>query len=148
MSVSYDIFTNAFLDKVTEFDFPVTEYERNSMIDRYMKRSVSRFRKICKYDLSTTGDDLVREFNIVISEEDLEEIADIISEGMVFQWLSPYVNKQENLENVLNTRDFTAYSPSELLFRVRERHERAQLNFRHRMREYSFNHGDISSLHI
>ena len=103
MSVPYDVFSIAFLDKVEEFSFPISDYERNSMIDRYMKRSISRFRKICKHDFSTTGDDFVREFNVEISEDDLEEIADIVSEGMVFQWLSPYVNKQENLENVLNT---------------------------------------------
>ena len=148
MSVSYDVFTLVFLDKITEFDFPLDDHERDGMIDRYMKRAISGFRKICKHNFSTTGDDSTREFDVSIADEDLMEIVDIVSEGMIVQWLNPYVYKQENLQNVLNTRDFTSYSPSELLFRVRETHVQAQRNFINRMREYSYAHGDIKSLHL
>lgn len=60
MSVSYDVFTGAFLSKVSEFDFVnMRVFERNSLIDGYMKRAIAAFRKICKYDLSTTGDDVL-----------------------------------------------------------------------------------------
>ena len=141
MSVSYDVFTGAFLSKVSEFDFVnMRVFERNSLIDGY--------RKICKYDLSTTGDDVIREFDIDIADGDLDELADIISEGMLVQWMKPFTYRQESLESVLNTRDFTTYSPAELLMRIGNAYKAAQKDFTNMMREYSYNHGDLTDLHI
>ena len=148
MSVSYDVFTGAFLAKVQEYDFPLVDYERDSMIDGFMKRAISSFRRICKYDLASTVDDDSREFTVDIPDDDLEEIADIISEGMLVQWMKPYLFKQENMENLLNTRDFSSYSPGELLAKIGAAHKEANRVFTNMMREYSFNHGDLSDLHI
>ena len=106
------------------------------------------FRKNCKYDLFTTGDDENRLFTVDIPEDDLAELAEIISEGMVVQWLKPYLYKQEILENVLNTRDFTTYSPAELLLRVGNAYAKAQKDYTNMIREYSYNHGDLTELHI
>ena len=112
------------------------------------KRALSAFRKNCKYDLFTTGDDNTRTFSVDIPEADLTEISDIVSEGMVSQWLKPYVNKQENLENVLNTKDFSTYSPAELLLRVGNAYAKVQKDYTNMIREYSYNHGDLSDLHL
>lgn len=148
MSVSYDVFSGAFLAKVTEYDFPIRDYDRNQMIDGYMKRAIAEFKNICEYDLSTTGDDKIREFDVDVSDGDLDELADIISEGMLVQWMKPYIYKQENLENVLNTRDFSTYSPAELLLRIRDAYNGARRHFTVMMREYSYNHGDLTDLHL
>ena len=126
MSVSYDVFTGAFLSKVSEFDFVnMRVFERNSLIDGYM-----------------------REFDIDIADGDLDELADIISEGMLVQWMKPFTYRQESLESVLNTRDFTTYSPAELLMRIGNAYKAAQKDFTNMMREYSYNHGDLTDLHI
>lgn len=149
MSIPYDRFTEAFLSKVTEYDFVnMRDFERNSIVDGYMKRAIVGFKHICKYDLSTTGDDIIREFHIDIAEEDLEELVDIISEGMLVQWMKPYVHKQDILETVLNTRDFTTYSPAELLMRIRNAYDSARKDYTNMMREYSYNHGDLTDLHL
>lgn len=119
MSISYDYFVDAFLNKIAEFDLAgLSEDYRSEIVDGYMKRAISNFRKNCKYDLISTQDDDLRQINVDVSEDDMDELAEIISEGMVVQWLKPYVYKQENLESVMNTRDFTMYSPAELLLRV------------------------------
>lgn len=149
MSVSYDKFTDAFLSKITEYDFiNMRDYERTTLIDGYMKRAIASFKKLCKYDFSTTGDDAVREFNVDIADEDLDELVDIISEGMLVQWMKPYTYKQESLEAVLNTRDFTTYSPAELLLRIRNAYDSARKDYTNMMREYSYNHGDLTDLHL
>ena len=149
MSVMYDKFTEAFLSKVSEYEFVnLRDFERNSLIDGYMKRAIASFKKICKYDLSTTGDDIIREFDVDIADGDLDELTDIISEGMLVQWMKPYTYKQENLENVLNTKDFTTYSPSELIMRIGNAYATTQKNFTNMMREYSYNHGDLTDLHL
>lgn len=149
MSVPYDVFIGAFLQKVTEHDFAKMDaYDRDKIVDGYMKRAIASFRKICKYDLSTTADDITREFYVDIPAEDLDEIADIISEGMLVQWMKPYTYKQEGLESLLNTKDFTGYSPAELLMRIGEAHKTAMKNFTDMKREYSYNHGDLTDLHL
>ncbi|MBQ0014776.1 MAG: hypothetical protein KBS82_05590 [Oscillospiraceae bacterium] len=149
MGVPYDIFTGAFLSKITEYEFIELEEEnRTSIVDDYMKRALAAFRKNCKYDFFTTGDDETRSFDVEVDPSDLDELIDIISEGMLVQWLKPYVYRQEQLENVLNTRDFTAYSPAELLHRVGAAYKKAQDDYKNMIREYSYNHGDLTDLHL
>lgn len=150
MVISYDIFTGAFLSKITEFDL-LTIGEQNQLIivDTYMKRAISTFQHICKCDFITTANDEERQFDTTLTDDDdLTEIVDIVSEGMVVNWLKPYVNRQENLELVMNTRDYTTYSSAELLYRIGEAYKRTNSEFTNMMREYSYNHGDLTALHI
>lgn len=149
MSVPYDKFTEAFLAKITEYDFVnMKDFERNNLIDGYMKRAIAAFRHINPYDLSSTADDNIREFNVDIPAEEIDELVDIISEGMLAQWMKPYTYKQENLEMALNTRDFTTYSPAELLSRISSAYAKVQKDFVSMMREYSYNHGDLTDLYL
>ena len=149
MSVSYDVFTGAFLSKISDFDFAsLYDFQRNSVVDGYMKLAIADFRSVCKYDLSTTGDDIVREFLVDIETGDLDELVDIISEGMVVYWMKPFTYRQESLQGVLNTRDFTTYSPAELLMRIGEAYKKAQRDFIGKIREYSYRHGDLTALHL
>jgi len=149
MSLSYDVFTGAFLSKINEYDFLEMQLsDRQDIVDGYMKRAVSAFKKNCMYDLTSSADDTNRVFNVNISANDVDELVDIISEGMLVQWMKPFVYRQENLENVLNTRDFTAYSPAELLLRISNAYSAAQKDYTQMIREYSYNHGDLTELHI
>lgn len=149
MSVSYDLFIAPFLAKITEYDFiQLDEEDRTANVDGYLKRALSAFRKNCKYDLFTTADDETRSFDVEIDSEDMDELTDIISEGMVVQWLKPYVYKQELLENAISTSDFKVYSPAELLRRVGSAHAQALKDYKQMVREYSYNHGALTELHI
>lgn len=104
MGMPYDMFIGAFLSKITEFEFINLESETlDELTTMYLKRAVSEFRKNCKYDLFSTQDDTNRQFNVDVNDNDVDELVNIISEGMLVQWMKPYVYRQENLENVLNT---------------------------------------------
>lgn len=149
MSVPYDYFTDAFLSKVSEYEFiTLDEKDRQDIVDGYMKRALTAFRKNCAYDFFTTANDDDREFSVDVSDDDLDEILDIVSEGMLVQWMKPYVYRQELLENVLNTRDFVTYSPAELLLRVGNAYRRVQKDYTQMIREYSYNHRDLTQLHL
>ena len=89
-----------------------------------------------------------RVFTADIPADELDEIADIVSEGMLVQWMKPYVYRQENLENVLNTKDFTTYSPAELLLRISNAYAKVQKDYTNMIREYSYSHGDLTDLHL
>ena len=147
MTISYDVIEDAFLSKITEFELlKIPEEGRTVLLDGYLKRAASGFRKNCKYDL-TAVDDVTREFTPDFLEEDADELVEILSEGMIVQWLKPYIYKQELLENSLNTRDFTTYSPAELSKQVRTTYEKAQRDYIQMVREYSYNHGALTELH-
>lgn len=149
MSVPYDVFIDAFLSKITEFEFiELPEESRTAIIDGYMKRAMSDFRRNCKYDFMSCADDGAREYAVDIPDNDIDEIVEIVSEGMLVQWMKPYIYRQEILENTLSTRDFTTYSPAELLNRVRQSYDLAQKDYIKKIREYSYNHGDLSDLHL
>lgn len=149
MSIPYDLFTDAFLSKITEYKFlKLDDENRTAIVDGYMKRAISSFKKVCVYDLAATGDDVSREYKVDIPQEDIDEIADIVSEGMLVQWLKPYTYQQELLENVLNTKDYTTYSPAELLLRVGNAYKQVQKDYTQMIREYSYNHGDLTTLHL
>lgn len=149
MSVPYDVFVGAFLDKITEYELGfLASDDRDEIVNGYMKRSIAGFKKNCKYNLVSSRIDELREFNVDIPQDDLDEIVDIVSEGMVVQWLKPYVYKQELLENAINTRDFSTYSPAELLMRIGNAYEKAQRDYTQMIREYSYNNGDLSDLHL
>lgn len=149
MSVPFDLFTEVFLEKIKEYDFLKFDIDdRTSSVDGYMKRAISAFRKNCKYDFSSTADNTAREFTIDVKQSDIDELVDIITEGMVMHWMKPYVYNQDLLENALNTKDFTTYSPAELLMRVGNAYKKVQKDYTQMIREYSFNHGDLTDLHL
>ena len=149
MSISYDMFTGAFLSKITEYEFlSIPDENRTAIIDGYMKRAITSFNKTCVYDLIGSEADEQRIFNLDIPTENIDEILEIVSEGMIVHCLKPYLYKQELLESVLNTRDFTTYSPSEMLARVGSAYQNAQRDYTQMIREYSFNHNDLTELHL
>lgn len=149
MSIPYDIFIGAFLEKITEYELGfMSESDRDTIVNGYMKRAISGFKRNCKYDLVTTRSDDSQEFNVDIPENDIDDIVDIVSEGMIVQWLKPYVYRQELLENTINTRDFTTYSPAELLMRVGNAYAKAQKDYTQMVRDYSYRIGDLTDLHL
>ena len=149
MSIPYDAFTGAFLYKISEFELlKLDDNTRTEVVDGYRKRAVSAFKKNCLVDLFTTADDEARVYNVDVSDDDADELVEIISEGMLVQWLKPFVYQQDLLQNVLNTRDYSLYSPAELLMRVGNAYQKAQKDYTQMIREYSYNHGDLSELHL
>lgn len=148
MTIWYDDLHTAFLEKVVDYGFlDLCDNGRVEAVDGYMKRAAAAFKKNCKYDL-TLCDDNARSFSADFKEEDVDELIDIISDGMVLQWLKPYLYQQENLQNVLNTADYSMYSPAELLLRIGNTYDRLKREYIQEIREYSYNHGDLTGLHL
>ena len=141
----YKAFIDTFLDKIS--DYKLLNYE-DYLVDElavgYMKRVCTKFDKICQADLSQQDDN---EYAFLSDEID-DEIIDIVTDGMVVEWLRQYVNNSDNLENILNTKDFTMYSSKNLLAEIKSLYQDEQKAFTNSMRECSYNHGDLSNLHL
>ena len=147
--ISFDVFNEMCIGKITDYKIPfLPEQVKNDVLDGYMKVAMSRFNKVCEYDLVGSLDFTTRHLTIDIPEDDLLEIADIISEGMVVQWCQPFVYNREILQLVLNSSDFTTYSPNELIKQVNNVYATAKNNFKSMKNKYSFDHGDLTDLHM
>ncbi len=149
MTISYDTFTKDFLQKITEYVFlRITEETRQEIIDGYMKHAIQQFSVVNRSVIVDINDEERTIEIVAITSVDVDEFVDIITEGMVVQWMKPYMYKQENLENMLNSTDFSSYSPAELLYRIKSAYEMCRLDFTHRVRQYSYDHGDLTDLHL
>ena len=141
----YKAFIDTFLDKISDYKLlNYDDYLVDELAVGYMKRVCTKFDKICQADLSQQDDN---EYAFLSDEID-DEIIDIVTDGMVVEWLRQYVNNSDNLENILNTKDFTMYSSKNLLAEIKSLYQDEQKAFTNSMREYSYNHGDLSNLYL
>ncbi len=131
MSVSYDVFVGAFLNKITEYEFIKMEYEdKQRVVDMYFHNACAEFQHICKYDL-TAYNDTSRVLDIDLEPGDKDEIVNIISQGMV----------------VLANAGFYGIACLCGTYRITNAYEKAQKKYTQMMRDYSYFHGDLTVLH-
>lgn len=156
MTVSYDVFTAAFLARITEYTFMnLSDENRQILVDGYMHSAVADFLKRgrCKYGLDS-GNDETRTFEFVepdgsdITAYELHRIVNVVCDGMVYYWLHQHMYDAQILKNTLNTSDFSTYSPAELLYRMTNAYREAEQRFIGAINQYSFEDGDLTVLHL
>lgn len=137
---AYTTIYNSFLDKVNDYDLAdMTESMAQTSMRGWLNQAVVRFLESCKKDLTQTEEGGFTE------DLDLMEI-DILTEGMVEAWLKPIRNNLDLLRNALSTKDFTTFSPANLLDKVNDTYSMAHANFLSRIKEYSFIRNDVGDL--
>ena len=141
MNTTYDEVITVFLGKITEFDwFRYTDTEKDEIIEGYMIAACSKFRT-SQMDLSDRNKE-TRVFNNVLGDERI----DIITTGMIVEWLKPHLYDSENLKSFLNTKDYNRTSPQGLLSQVRQTYNEARIEFKNMITNYSFNHNDVNEV--
>lgn len=143
MTTLYSDIYNLFLNRITDYDLPAfTEDNRESILHGFMISSCSKFKRICKkmsgIDLSDR-DDTIKQFNSSLSDEQ----KDIIATGMIVEWIKPKYYFDENMRNILNTKDYNmAASPVNVLNGVRNTYYQIKKEFESAINKYSFVNGD------
>ena len=148
MIVSYDTIIKNFLQKITEYKLlGLPESTRDEIVQGYMKNAISDFSKECREKVVAYDDE---NETVEFENDDLDEVevVNLIAKGMAFYWMQPYIHHQDLLELRLNTSDFLSYSPAELLKQVRIAYGDIRMQFKHDLREYTYNNGDLTDLHI
>ena len=139
MTTKYSDIYAFFKDKITDYDLLMYEVNiQDEMLLSLLNQSCAKFQRICKNDLSSK-DDVLLEFPFKLS---LEEI-DILTDWMVEAWLRPNLNNIENMRNHLSTKDFSFFSPANLLDKMQMVYDSARKNARSKMNEYSFINSDL-----
>ncbi len=142
MATLYKDIYNPFLERISDTDIlSFTETDRKSILHGLMVRACTKFERFCTVDLQDR-DDIQEQFNNDLNDE----IIDIITTGMVVEWIKPKYFFNENLQNVLNTKDYNMYSPANLLNQIRETYLEVKKEYENMVNKYSYYYGDIRNL--
>lgn len=142
MATPFSDIYNSFLDKITDTDLlALTDDNKELFLNGLMKKSIIGFKNICSIDLTDVNEE-TEQFNQTLKDEDIE----ILSTGMIVEWLKPKYYFNDNLKNSLNTKDYSTFSPANLLKEIRETYLNAKKEFKSMINEYSYLNGNIETL--
>lgn len=142
VEMEYSKIFELFKDKITDYDLlQFTEELQSNILCNLLRKSCAKFRRICKTDLSNRDDEAMT-FGCELAEEEI----DILTEWMVYEWLTPYLNNSENLRNKLSTKDFSMFSPANLLSTIQNVHKESRKRAKSIMNEYSYVNSDMENL--
>lgn len=143
MMTQYEDIFSSFKDRITDPDLITFSQDLQiEMLIALMNNAINRCQRICNaVDLSYRDNELLK-FNVDVPDD----IVEIICEWMTVFWLKPYLNNQENLRNALSTKDFSFFSPANLLGKIGNTYKEAFKQARSLTNEYSYIHADFTRL--
>ena len=142
MATPFSDIYNSFLNKVTDVDLVEMESEDQELfLYGLMIQSCAKFNDICLIDL-TDINNTSDQFNSTLTGE----IINIISTGMIVEWLKPQYYFNDNLKNSLNTKDYSTFSPANLLKEIRETYFTTKKEFEGMINNYSYINGNLEDL--
>lgn len=114
MGTPYSNVIDCFTLMVGEHKLTVlAENERDDWISALMKTACSKFNPDCKKDLYAR-DDEEQVFDADLNDMEI----DILCNYMIAEWLKPYLYSSELLRERLSTRDYSEYSPANLIDKI------------------------------
>lgn len=144
MATSYSEIHSRAISKFSDYDilkFDVST--RETIMQDYLVSAQVEFQRMCKVNLSDK-DDILAQYNETLDDEVIE----ILATGEAYYWLYPKVLNTENLYNVLNTKDFTTYSPANLLRELQNLRDVLWRDFNRKMVLYTYRTADIAALKV
>lgn len=106
-----------------------------------LQAAIDDFVDICTQDL-TDYDEELEEFNITLTRKEQS----ILALSMIVHWLEPYVYNSDALKNAMSTKDFSMFSPANLLEQMKGLLEQSQKKLKAEMNLYSFKANSVSAL--
>ncbi len=127
----------------------IKDYDKEGYTDELFQQmerdlldaAIDDFVDICVQDLTNFDDDL-EQFNIELSRKEQS----ILALSMIVHWLEPYVYNSDALRNVMNTKDFSLFSPSNLLEKMTDLLRMSNRRLSAEMNLYSFKVNNVSAL--
>lgn len=119
-------------------DFTILQYQYSLLI-----QSIFDFSDICKTDIEDYDSELMV-FNQKLTGKEIN----ILSLGMMVHFLEPYVYNTDALQNAISTKDFSVYSPANLLEKMTELLKETKKELKKEINLYSFKNGEISDLSV
>ena len=73
-----------------------------------------------------------KQFNNTLNDE----IIDIITDGMIVEWMKPKLYFNEHMQNALSTADYKTFSPANMLEQIRNTYDYSLKQFKNKMNKY------------
>lgn len=137
MATKISIIYNRALSKMREYNFvEMEDVQIYESLSYFLQSAEADFVHMCAESLSLCDEGTY--------EEDLsEESIELLALGVVFHWLTAYVADADKLRNVLGTKDYSAFSPANLLNSIEALREAIGFEYDTKMNRYSYLHGDL-----
>jgi hypothetical protein len=120
MSTPYSDIYDLYSGMVTDYEFlKLTVPQQDDILEGWLLSAIGEFDK-SKTDLSDR-DETSKQFNQTLTDKEKK----ILAKYILCEWLSPKLYTLENLQNHLTSKDFSTYSPANLLKEIRELHSKA-----------------------
>lgn len=118
-----------------------SDEDKEYLLRNYLRFAQSDFAPVCLENLEDYDDERGA-FNIVLSQT----VIDILAAGVSYYWLDAKIMNSENLRNYMSTKDYTYFSPANLLREMTALKEMAWKEYNRRMTMYGYFKADISTL--
>lgn len=116
---------------------------KEAALRNYLLSSIVDFQHSCKFDL--TDYDLDNNtFNIELDNEVIE----ILALGIAYHWLSTQSLNRQNLKNMIHNKDYTSYSPANLLKEIRTLRDDIEKEYKGKINMYSFRNSAFDTLKV
>lgn len=138
---AYEDIYNSFRTKVSDYDLiNLSDAEESEVLHSFLKISISKFNRLC--DKLTDRDDELSQFNIDLTDEEV----DILSELMLETWVQRKLHNSDLLRNNLSTKDFSFFSNKNIIDQLRGLYKEVKRNSRSMMNQYSILHSDYKNM--
>lgn len=136
MATNVDVIYERALSKMQEYIFVnMDDDDVYDVLSVLLKSSESEFERIYGRPLTRTND---------LYDEDLSnEVIEILASGILCHWSTAYVADSDKWKNALGTKDFTVFSPGNLLKVTAATRDTFTLEYHDKMNRYSYIHGDL-----
>lgn len=118
-----------------------SDEDKEYLLRNYLNFALTDFAPICLENLNDF-DDEAGVFNFVLSNE----VINILAVGVSYYWLDAKIMNSENLRNYMSTKDYTYFSPANLLREMTALKDMAWKEYQRRITMYGYFKADISSL--
>ena len=139
MATKFTAIYDKALLKMREYDFLDMEDEQvYDVLSSFLQSAETDFDRICLQSLSDK-DEESESYNADLSGEEIE----ILALGIICHWSTAYVADADKWRNALGTKDFSVFSPANLLNVTASTRDNFFLEYQDKMNRYSFLYGDL-----
>lgn len=127
----------------------IRDYDKENYTEELFEQSerdllnlaIDDFCDTCIQDI-TSYDDELEMFNVQLSRKEQS----ILSYAMIIHWLEPYIYNSDALKNAMSTKDFSFFSPANLLEKMHNLYDFSIKKFNAEVNAYSFMVNNVSEL--
>ena len=139
MATQFTVIYDKALSKMKEYEFfDLNNEQVYDMLFPLLESAEADFDRICTLPLNEKGEDGLS-YNANLSIEEIE----ILALGIVCHWATSYVADADKWRNALGTKDFSVFSPANLLNVTASTRDNFFLEYRDKINCYSYLHGDL-----